>query len=434
VGSLQEQFTRLTETTSILHLYLYTSKHLKHQSPPRQDLAIQLFNIATAMSPVRPLSRALRQHARPKTNLLSQRRHLSIHEYQSQSLLRDAGVPVPQGHLATTPSEALSHAKTLGGNTVVLKSQILAGGRGKGHFLNSSVSGGIQLADSPSQAEQLASGMLGHHLVTKQTKPEGIKVEKLYIAEKVPYINEYYLSITIDREAAAPALIVSRHGGMNIEDAAQTDPASVAKLRFDYLADEVDDATLHAAQKALDLPDQEVADLRELLTKLITLFKQKDATLIEINPLVRTESKQLLCLDAKFSFDNAAAPRQKELFSWEEKAAREKSEVEAEKSGLVYVRLEGDIGNVVNGAGLAMATNDAVEFYGGRSANFLDAGGQATKETMVDAFRIILDDERVRVILVNIYGGKDSYLGIQDMIGISSMLMRIANQVSFAAT
>ena len=317
------------------------------------------------MNPVRPLTRTL---ARRAPTPAAQKRHLSIHEYQSQSLLRTAGILVPKGHLATTPSEARTHAHALGGADCVLKSQILAGGRGKGSFLNSPVKGGIQIASDAAHAHELASGMLGHHLVTKQTKAEGILVDKLYLAEKVSYTHEYYLSITIDREAASPALIVSRHGGMNIEDAAKTDPDSVAKLRFDYLADTISDDLLASAQKALALPDSELPGLRTLLNKLIALFKAKDATLIEINPLVRTEKGELLCLDAKFSFDNAAQPRQKELFSWEEKQSREPAEVEAEKSGLVYVRLEGNIGNVVNGAGLAMATNDAIGFYGGASA------------------------------------------------------------------
>jgi succinyl-CoA synthetase beta subunit len=255
------------------------------------------------------------------------------------------------------------------------------------------------------QAESLAAGMLGHNLVTKQTSAEGLLVDKLYVAEKVAYTNEYYLSITIDRENACPAIIASRHGGMDIEKAAETDPKSVAKLRINYL-EGLTDKDVRAIAAALDVYSTEIPRLNTLLQKLFELFKQKDATLIEINPLVRTEDGQFLCLDAKFSFDNAAAPRQKQLFALEEKTARDADELEAEKSGLVYIRLDGNIGNVVNGAGLAMATNDAISYYGGKSANFLDAGGQATKETMVDAFRIILRDERVKVILVNIYGGK----------------------------
>lgn len=247
--------------------------------------------------------------------------------------------------------------------------------------------------------------MLGHNLVTKQTKQEGLLVDKLYIAEKVGYTNEYYLSITIDRENACPAIIASRHGGMDIEKAAEQDPSSVAKLHLNYL-EGITDRDARAIAAALHIYSDEISRLQKLLQTLFELFKQKDATLIEINPLVRTTEGHFLCLDAKFSFDNAAAPRQRDLFALEEKETRDADEVEAEKSGLVYIRLEGDIGNVVNGAGLAMATNDAISYYGGNSANFLDAGGQATKETMMDAFRIILRDPRVKVILVNIYGGK----------------------------
>lgn len=273
---------------------------------------------------------------------------------------------------------------------------------------SSQLQAGLKLTNLPFsalQAESLASGMLNHNLVTKQTSEAGLLVDKLYIAEKVPYTNEYYLSITIDRENACPAIIASRHGGMDIEQAAKQDPSSVAKLRLNYLQG-VTDADIQAVAAALDISTAEMRQLRTLLEKLFELFKQKDATLIEINPLVRTPEGQFLCLDAKFSFDNAASPRQKELFALEEKTARDADEVEAEKSGLVYIRLDGNIGNVVNGAGLAMATNDAISYYGGASANFLDAGGQATKETMVDAFRIILRDKRVKVILVNIYGGQ----------------------------
>lgn len=343
------------------------------------------------------------------TSLRQQRRHLSIHEYQSQNLLRDASVLVPRGHLARTPAEAAQHAKTLGSGPCVLKSQILAGGRGKGHFIDGAPSG-IQVAKDASEVEAMASGMLDHRLVTKQTKAEGLLVDKLYVAEKVPYVKEFYLSITIDREAARPTLIVSREGGMNIEAAAEKDPSSVAKLGFDYIEGlSEEDVKIAARTLGLDKDEGEVGKVRDLLTKLVGLFKSKDATLIEINPLVLTEGGELLCLDAKFSFDNAAAPRQKELFALETEnkdEATDESEVDAQKSGLVYVRLDGNIGNVVNGAGLAMATNDAIAYYGGKSANFLDAGGQATKETMVDAFRIILRDDRVKCICVNIYGGQ----------------------------
>ena len=246
--------------------------------------------------------------------------------------------------------------------------------------------------------------MLGRRLVTKQTKKDGLLVDRIYISEKVAYKDEYYLSMTIDRENCCPAIIASRHGGMDIEAVSNNDPESVVKLRFDYNAGITDDM-VESVANALGIAPAEVSDMRTLLEKLFVLFKSKDATLLEINPLVCTLEGKFLCLDAKFTFDNAAAPRQKDLFALAEKSDRDASEIEAEQSGLVYVRLEGNIGNVVNGAGLAMATNDAISFYGGKSANFLDAGGRATKETMVDAFRIILKDDRVKVILVNIYGG-----------------------------
>ena len=211
--------------------------------------------------------------------------------------------------------------------------------------------------------------MLGHQLVTKQTEKDGLLVDRIYISEKVAYKDEYYLSMTIDRENCCPAIIASRHGGMDIEAVSNDDPESVVKLRFDYKAGITDDM-VESVANALGIAPAEVSGMRTLLEKLFVLFKSKDATLLEINPLVRTLEGKFLCLDAKFTFDNAAAPRQKELFALAEKSDRDASQVEAEQSGLVYVRLEGNIGNAVNGAGLAMATNDAISFYGEQERQF----------------------------------------------------------------
>lgn len=286
----------------------------------------------------------------------------------------------------------------------MLKSQILAGGRGKGGF-DSGLQGGIQVVKSPAEAAEKASKMLGHHLLTQQTPPEGLLVEKLYVSEKVNYVKELYLSITVDRKHYCPAIIASKAGGTSIEETAKADPQAITRVRFDYKSGITDQVTTAVADGLGIVDDQQKGKLKSLLERLFSLFKARDATLLEINPLVLTQDGDYLCLDAKFNFDDAARPRQKDLFALEEKNPREGAELEATKSGLVYVRLEGNIGNVVNGAGLAMATNDAIEYFGGSSANFLDAGGQATKETMVNAFRIILEDDRVKVILVNIYGG-----------------------------
>lgn len=336
---------------------------------------------------------------------IQQTRNLSIHEFQSQALLRDAGVPVPKGYLATSVKDVTKAAQDIG-PICVLKSQVLAGGRGKGHF-DSGLQGGIQvISEGAEKAGEKAQEMLGHHLHTKQTTEKGLPVDKLYVTEKVEYTKEFYLAVTVDRQNCCPAIIVSRAGGTSIEETAKKDPDAVQSVRFDYLGG-VTEETVDAVAKVLEVTGSAQREkLAILLRNMIKLFKEKDATLLEINPLVLTaENGDFLCLDAKFNFDDAAKPRQADLFSLEEKKLREGLELEAEESGLVYVRLDGNIGNVVNGAGLAMATNDAISYFGGSSANFLDAGGQATKETMVNAFRIILKDDRVKVILVNIYGG-----------------------------
>jgi succinyl-CoA synthetase beta subunit len=247
--------------------------------------------------------------------------------------------------------------------------------------------------------------MLGHKLFTKQSAGKGLLVDRLYVTEYVEYKEEYYLAITIDRSTYSPALIVSKDGGMNIEQVAKSNPASLHTFKIDYKEGPSKDVVAGVA-RTLDLDAQAEEKMETLLQTLYKVFKQNDATLIEINPLVQTFSDEFLCLDAKFSFDDAAAKRQQAIFAMRDVSQEDAIEAEADKSGLVYVRLEGNIGNVVNGAGLAMATNDAISYYGGSSANFLDAGGQATTETMVKAFDIILRDTRVKVIFVNIYGGK----------------------------
>lgn len=331
------------------------------------------------------------------------RRNFSIQEYQSQALLRDAGIPVPVGTLASTSQDASRISNLLGG-PCVLKSQILAGGRRQG-YLTSGLQGGIHVVQSPFEAGRRASEMLGYNLVTKQTEKDGLPVERLYVTEKVDYIKEFYLSITIDRKNYCPAIITSKAGGTSIEDTAKTDPQAITCVSLDYKTG-ITEHVVDQIANDLGAADHQIrTDLGDLLRKLYSLFIDRDATLLEINPLVVTDNGRLLCLDAKFNFDSAAKQRQAQLFQLGEKRACDPAEIEAEQSGLVYVRLDGNIGNIVNGAGLAMATNDAISYFGGASANFLDAGGQATKETMVNAFRIILKDERVKVILVNIYGG-----------------------------
>jgi succinyl-CoA synthetase beta subunit len=247
--------------------------------------------------------------------------------------------------------------------------------------------------------------MLGQSLITKQTPPKGLLVNKVYVTEALEYVDEFYLAMTIDRSNYCPAIIISRAGGVDVETTAKRQSEEIHKFRF-TLSEGITSDLVSLVKDELAFTEKEGKNMEDLLKKMLKLFKGKDATLLEINPLVRTAAGDFICLDAKFNFDNAAACRQKELFSLRDKSQELGDEVLAETYGLVYIRLDGNIGNVVNGAGLAMATNDAISLYGGQSANFLDAGGQATKETMQKAFEIILKDARVKVILVNIYGGK----------------------------
>jgi succinyl-CoA synthetase beta subunit len=246
--------------------------------------------------------------------------------------------------------------------------------------------------------------MLGHHLMTQQTISEGLLVDKLYVTESVEHTDELYLAMTIDRARYCPAIILSKSGGVDIENIAKENPDLLHKYWF-QLSSGITPELVSEISRDLGFTSVEENNMERILKNLFELFVKKDATLLEINPLARTATGEFVCLDAKFRFDDAAGKRQPELFALRDVSQEVDDEVAAEKFGLVYVRLDGNIGNVVNGAGLAMATNDAISLYGGRSANFLDAGGQATKETMQRAFEIILKDPRVNVILVNIYGG-----------------------------
>ncbi|CAK7231241.1 hypothetical protein SBRCBS47491_007864 [Sporothrix bragantina] len=384
----------------------------------------------------RTLTRALPRQKTITSHLQQQVRRLSLQEYQSQGLLKEFGIPVPAGRVASTPAEVRQAIDGLGaGGHGVLKSQILKGGRGKGTFLNG-LKGGIQVVQSADAGEAIASRMLGQRLQTKQTAAgQALAVNKLYVVEPVPHTEEWYLAMTIDRETYRPTIVLSpTGGGVDIEAVARDHPEQLFTFPFQYTAG-ITDALCEEIASTLNSRGvspgaTQLQQLREVLEKLHALFVAKDATLLEINPLAVTEKGSFVALDAKFTIDNAAERRQPELFkeSQEDAAASadislEADEAEAAKYGLVYVRMDGSIGNVVNGAGLAMATNDAIALYGGKSANFLDAGGQATKETMVQAFRIILRDPRVNVVLVNIYGG------IIDCTMITDSILAMANEL-----
>lgn len=248
--------------------------------------------------------------------------------------------------------------------------------------------------------------MLGHNLITKQTSPDGLPVSRLYVTEKLDIESEYYLAITVSRENYSPVLLMCKGGGTSIEERAAENPEEVVNIPLRYSEGITSNIVSSVCQK-LGLGTQSQEEVNELLSSLYQVFKECDATLLEINPLVKDRtSGQLVCADTKLTVDNAANARQKNIFALRDYSQERELEVEAEKHGLVYIQLEGSIGCVVNGAGLAMATNDAVAHFGGKCANFLDAGGQATSSTMVKAFELLLSEKSVKTILVNIYGGK----------------------------
>ncbi|KAG5978102.1 hypothetical protein E4U55_006406 [Claviceps digitariae] len=296
------------------------------------------------------------------------------------------------------------------GSSCVVKAQVLGGGRAAGTFANG-LKSGIRTASTPAQAEVAAASMLNQRLKTRLgSKLDGSVVEKLYVTEYVECDAHWYLAMTIDREKYRPAILMSKKGGVDLDVLIHEYPEMLFTFQFG-LTEGITDGLVRDMQQRVGLNEQETDHLRPVLAQLHNIFVEREATHLEINPLGRLRGlahgsgSGFTSLSASFSFDDAAQERQAAVFALRDKAQEVPDEVEAEEHGLVYVRMHGNIGNVVNGAGLAMATNDAIGFYGGASANFLDAGGKATKDTMMQAFRIITRDERVRAILVNIYGG-----------------------------
>jgi succinyl-CoA synthetase beta subunit len=321
---------------------------------------------------------------------------VKIHEYQAKSVLARFGVPVPRGEVAFAPAEAGDIARRLGGNIVVVKAQIHAGGRGKG--------GGVKLAKSPDEAEQLAKQMLGMTLVTHQTGPEGKKVSRVLIEEGLQIDRELYLSILIDRAAARPVVIASAAGGMDIEDVAAKQPEKILR---EYINRGTGIVPFQARKLAFEMgleagPAQKLVKLLDALYKA---FVETDASLIEINPLILTKSGDLLALDAKVTFDDNALYRHPDIRDFRDLSEEDPLEVEASKFSLNYIRLDGNIGCMVNGAGLAMATMDIIKLAGGEPANFLDVGGGANADQIRNAFKILMSDKNVRAVLINIFGG-----------------------------
>jgi succinyl-CoA synthetase beta subunit len=321
---------------------------------------------------------------------------VKIHEYQAKAVLARFGVPVPRGEVALSATEAGEIARWLGASIAVVKAQIHAGGRGKG--------GGVKLAKSAAEVEPLTSQMLGMNLVTHQTGPEGKKVGRVLIEEGVQIDRELYLSILIDRAAQAPVIIASAAGGMDIEEVAASTPEKIIK---EYV-DRGTGIVAFEARKiafAIGLDAALASKMVKLLESIYRAFVETDASMIEINPLIVTKSGDLLALDAKVTFDDNALYRHPDLKDLRDLTEEDPLEVEASKFSLNYIRLDGNIGCMVNGAGLAMATMDIIKLAGGEPANFLDVGGGATAEQIKNAFRILMMDKNVKAVLINIFGG-----------------------------
>ena len=321
---------------------------------------------------------------------------MKIHEYQGKAILARHGVPVPRGEVAFTAGEAGEIARRLGGNLVVVKAQIHAGGRGKG--------GGVKLAKSPDQAERLARDMIGMTLVTHQTGPEGRVVSRVLVEEGLQMTRELYLSLLLDRAAGKPVIIASAAGGMDVEEVAASTPEKIVKV---YIEPGVGFVPFEARQIgfAIGLDGPQVNKAVTLMNALYEAFLATDASLIEINPLVVTAAGDLLALDAKMTFDDSALYRHPDLRDLRDLGEEDPLEIEASKFSLNYIHLDGNIGCMVNGAGLAMATMDIIKLAGGEPANFLDVGGGANKEQIRNAFNILMSDKNVKAVLINIFGG-----------------------------
>jgi succinyl-CoA synthetase beta subunit len=321
---------------------------------------------------------------------------MKIHEYQGKELLKNFGVPVPRGLVARSPEEAFEAAKELGTDVVVVKAQIHAGGRGKG--------GGVKLAKSPEQARELAQQMLRMKLVTHQTGPEGREVRVLLVEEGLPIDKEFYLGIVLDRASGRPVFMASAAGGMDIEEVAAKTPEQIMKETVDPA---VGFRAFQARKLAfsLGLPAELIGQAVKFMQSLYLAYEQMDASLMEINPFLLTKDKRLIALDAKVNFDDNAMFRHKDFLALRDLNEEEPLEIEASKFDLNYIKLDGNIACMVNGAGLAMATMDIIKLAGGEPANFLDVGGGASQERVEAAFRILLADENVKAVLINIFGG-----------------------------
>ncbi|NDB00357.1 MAG: ADP-forming succinate--CoA ligase subunit beta [Betaproteobacteria bacterium] len=321
---------------------------------------------------------------------------MKIHEYQGKAILRQFGVPVPRGIAAYTVQEAVEAAQKLGGPVWVVKAQIHAGGRGKG--------GGVKLARSVDEVRQLAGEILGMQLVTHQTGPAGQKVRRLLIEEGADIQKEYYVSALTDRASQRVAFMASSAGGMDIEQVAHDTPEKILKVTVDPAAG-LTEAQAKTLADGIGVPAESTARAIDVLQKLYAVYTQTDASLVEINPLILERNGNIKALDAKFNFDANALFRHPEIVAYRDLDEEDPAEIEASKFDLAYISLDGNIGCLVNGAGLAMSTMDTIKLFGAEPANFLDVGGGATPEKVTEAFKIMLRNDKVKAILVNIFGG-----------------------------
>ncbi len=321
---------------------------------------------------------------------------MNIHEFQGKQLFQRYGLVVPQGHECRSVDEAVAAYESLGSELCVVKAQIHAGGRGK--------AGGVKLVRSAEEAREAASEILGKTLVTHQTGPEGQLVRRLWVEEGSAIANEFYLGIVVDRELQLPVMIASSEGGTEIEEVAATAPEKILKAAYSPEAG-LDAADARRLAEGIGIPAELVGQAVEYLQTLARLFCELDCSLAEINPLVTTKDGKVLALDAKLNFDDNALFRHEDVQALRDLDEEDPKEIEASKYDLSYIALDGDIGCMVNGAGLAMSTMDVIQLYGGSPANFLDVGGGATTEKVAAAFRILLSDENVKAVLVNIFGG-----------------------------
>ncbi|XP_060104202.1 succinate--CoA ligase [ADP-forming] subunit beta, mitochondrial-like [Heteronotia binoei] len=332
-----------------------------------------------------------------------QRRGLSLHEYLSMKLLKEAGISVPEGLLAKTPEEAYKAAKKLGTPDLVVKAQVLAGSRRKGVF-EGGFKGGVRVVFSPEEARDVSSHMLGKKLFTPQTGEKGRICTQVLICERIYPRRECYFAITMERAFQGPVLIGSSQGGVSIEEVAEENPEAILKEPVNIMEGLKKEQALRVAGK-MGFSPKMVRDAADVLIKIYNFFIKHDATLVEINPLAEDSAGSVVCLDAKLTFDSNSAFRQEKIFKLQDWAQEDMRDRNAVKADLNYVGLDGTIGCLVNGAGLAMATMDIIKFHGGTPANFLNVGGSATVQQVTEAFKIITSDKKVQAILVNIFGG-----------------------------